>query len=130
MQRNFKDPELLLDAAVATAVSKPILTMDYRNQELTLVGVGATVTATVKVMGSDDPSVDFSVASSPTNSWSYLNIVDMDTRAATNGSTGAVLSAAGTKQYEINCNTKRWMALELTWTAGAITAKIAQSDNK
>ena len=130
MQRNFTEPKLLLDAAVATAVSERLLTMDYRNQELTIVGVGGTVTAVVKVMGSDDPSIDFGAASTPTNSWSYLNIVNMDTRAAVNGSTGAVLSAAGTTQYEVNCNTKRFMALELTWTAGAITAKITQSDNK
>ena len=130
MQRNFTEPKLLLNGATASAVSSALLTMDHRNQELTVVGVGGTVTATVKVMGSDDLDVDFTAPSTATNSWSYLNIVDMDTRAATNGSTGCVLSAAGTKQYEVNCNTKRWMALELTWTAGTITAKITQSDNK
>lgn len=131
---NFRNVQTLIvpiSGVTANTVSAPIETDDYRNQEVTIIASGGSVGATIQVLGSDEENPDFTVASSATNSYAPICLVSLDTRSNVNGSTGVVLSAAGTSQYEVNCNLKKWMAVKVSgYSAGTITVKFKQCDNK
>lgn len=109
---------------------------DFRNAVLQL-GTSGTATVSFKMFGSlgktaaaatpprgGFPNIGATV--SPSNPYSPLQVIDLDTGAATNGSTGIVV--AGTdinKLFEINTNLIIYMTLiPISWTQGAITAKL------
>lgn len=109
---------------------------DFRNM-LLQVGTTGSATMTLKVYGSlgktNNSSTaprgsypNFGATIAPSNPQSPLQLIDLDTGAALNGSTGIVI--AGTdinKMYEINTNLMIFATLfPVTWTQGAVTAKI------
>lgn len=112
-----------------------ILTRDYRNI-IFQFGTSGTATTTIKVYGSigkpDNPTnfssarkdmVNFAATVSPSNEYTALQVIDLDTGAAVNGATGLVASGADVlKQYECNVNVMPYItAFPVTWTQGAIT---------
>lgn len=108
----------------------------FRNAILQ-VGTSGTATTTLGVVGSLGrtgstataprlglPNVGATVA--PSNPYSFLQVIDLATGAAINGSTGIVV--AGTdinKQFEVNINLQEYLTvIPVTWTQGAITIKL------
>lgn len=114
-----------------------LLVTDLRNVTFELHTTGTT-TATTKALGSsgipdsastfnpDNPRKDlpnFGATVSPTNPYSFLNLVDLDTNGALAGSTGVAQSGADKNNaYEVNINLTKWlMVFPTAWTQGAIT---------
>ena len=108
---------------------------DFRNAVLQ-VGTTGTATTTIKIAGSlgklDGSCPNFGATIAPTNPWSFVESVNLDDGSSVPGSTGIVV--AGTdinKTYEININTLKYFTLiPVTWTQGAITAKVLLTNNK
>lgn len=101
------------------------------------VGTTGTATTTVKVAGSVGlvssnnivnvgSCPNFGGTVSPTNPYTFLQIINLDTGAAVNGATGIVV--AGTdinNQYEVNINAMQYLTvIPISWTAGAITVTL------
>lgn len=119
-----------------TVPAPPVIYMtDFRNVILQ-VGTSGTSTTTLKVAGSLGKSAlssknprgsypNFAGTITPTNPYSYLQVINLDTAAAVNGATGIVV--AGTdinNQYEVNVNGMVFLTVfPATWTQGAITIK-------
>ena len=112
------------------------LMSDFKNAELQ-VGTTGTSTLILKIAGSlgmkssgsqtaRQGLPNFGATVSPTNPYSFLQVVDLDTGAAINGATGIVASGADVnKQYEVNINAMRWLTvIPTSWTQGAITVKL------
>jgi len=116
---------------------------DYRNVVLQ-VGTSGTATTTVKVAGSvgkpmgtlpssaqDCVMPNFGATVSPTNPYSFLQIINLDTAAAVNGATGIVVSGTDVNNlYEININVLPYLTIvPVTWAQGAITATLFVANN-
>jgi len=77
---------------------------------------------TVKVQISHQSDVNFALAASSTNRWSYAQITDLLANAAVAGVTG--ITSSGTdiaKNYELIGNARYWISAQITsYTAGNI----------
>lgn len=113
---------------------------DFRNAILQF-GTTGTATLTVKVAGSIGvigasgvtPSCpNFGGTVTPTNPYTFLQVINLDTGAAVNGATGIALSGADANlTFEINVNAMEFITLiPSAWTQGAITAKLLLADNE
>lgn len=113
---------------------------EFRNVILQ-IGTTGTATLTVKVAGSlgiigaggvTPACPNFAGTVSPTNPYTFLQVIDLDTGSTVNGATGIAASGADiNKTYEININAMEFITLIPTaWTQGAITAKILLADNE
>lgn len=120
-----------------------ILTSSFRNI-IFQFGTSGTATTTVKVYGSAGRSLNqtnltsprkvlpnFGATVSPSNEYTALQVIDLDTGAAVNGATGLVASGADVlKQYECNVNVMQYItAFPISWTQGAITLIAYLSNN-
>ena len=100
------------------------------------LGTSGSATTTLKVYGSigvpenatnmvsarkDMPN--FAATLSPSNNYTALQIIDLDTAAAVNGATGMVVGGTDLfKEYECNVNAIPYLTVfPVTWTQGAIT---------
>ncbi len=115
-----------------------LLISDFRNVILQ-VGTTGTATMTLKIAGSlglsavsygatkspryDYPNFGGTVA--PTNTYTFLQLINLDTAAALNGATGIVVSGSDINtQYEVNINAQKYLTVfPISWSAGAITIK-------
>lgn len=102
------------------------------------VGTSGTATTTVKVAGSlgkpnnsattspryDYPNMGATVA--PSNPYTFVQIINLDTGAAVNGATGIVVAGADiNNSYEVNINAMKYLTVvPISWSAGAITVKL------
>lgn len=101
------------------------------------VGTSGTATTTIKAAGSlgksvlsqvqprgDLPNMGATVA--PSNPYSFIQMLNKDTAAAVNGATGIVVAGTDINNlYSLNANAIKYFTLiPITWTAGAITAKL------
>lgn len=113
---------------------------EYRNIILQ-IGTTGTATLTVKVAGSlgiigvtgTTPACpNFGGTVAPTNPYTFLQAINLDTGAAVNGATGFAASGADfNTTYEINVNAITFLTLIPTaWTQGAITARLLVADNE
>lgn len=119
------------------AVSAPpvLHASDFRNIVFQL-GTSGSATTTIKFAGSLGKAAsaataprgaypNFAATVAPSNPYSFLQIINLDTAAAINGATGVVI--AGTDfdtQYEMNTNAMLYVtAFPVTWSAGAITLR-------
>lgn len=106
------------------------------------VTASANTTLTIKVVGSNYSAEDatslteeypnFGAADSQTNPWSYISIIDLDSRTAIPGSTGTTYTAqAGTRKFNIETNQVRWIGLEISgYSAGSVRALLSMVDNR
>lgn len=113
---------------------------DYRNIILQF-GTSGTSTLTVKVAGSlgkpssstvfDNVMPNFGATVSPSNPYSFLQIINLDTAATVNGATGIAASGADiNNMYEVNINAMTYFTLVPTaWTQGAINAVLLVANN-
>lgn len=121
----------------------PVLNVeDFRNVILQ-VGTTGTATTTLKVAGSlgkpaasatTSPRYDypnFAGTVAPSNPYTFLQAINLDTAAAVNGATGFVASGADiNNQYEVNTNGMKYLTVfPISWTQGAITVKALLTSN-
>lgn len=111
---------------------------DYRNAIFSF-GTTGTATLTVKFAGSvgkvvtTEPDMpNFGATVSPTNPYTYLQVINLDTGATLNGATGIVVAGTDVNiSYEANVNAMKFFAPVLqSWTQGAITMKMYLTDNE
>ena len=95
------------------------------------IGTTGTATLTVKVAGSlgipsNGNCPNFAGTVSPTNPYTFLQAINLDTGAAVNGATGIAASGADINiTFEININSIKYLTVfPSSWTQGAITAKL------
>lgn len=117
----------------------PVLELiGFRNIILQVFTSG-TATTTLKIAGSIGKSktyfdksygprydfVNFGATVAPSNPYTFIQAIDLDTAAAVNGATGLVASASDlSKQYEVNINGMKYLTVfPISWTQGAITVK-------
>lgn len=126
---------------IVALAPKIISVEDYRDAVLTVVTAN-TATLTVSCAGSigklladtnshgDTPN--FGATLSDTNPYSFVQIINLSTGTAVNGSTGiAVTGTDINNTYEINVNGLKYFTLIPTaFTQGAITAKIKLFTNE
>jgi len=106
--------------------------VDFRNA-IIQVGTSGTSTMTLSVAGSlgklgvanDIPNFGSTV--SPSNSYSFVQIIDLDNGNIVDGSSEGIALVATdiNKMYEVNTNSIKYLTVFPTaWTAGQITVKI------
>lgn len=116
-------------SGVMALAPKVVFNSDFRDAVLQ-VGTTGTATVTVKVAGSlgknngDAPNWGGTV--SPSNPYTFIQIINLDTAAAVNGATGIALTATDIQNsYEINMNGIKYLTVIPTaWTQGVVTVKI------
>lgn len=126
MNRIYGQPVLVFDAKDATGVSKAVLVKDFTNISIALHG-DSSANLTVKLVGSTmDTCPDFSTTQAITNSYDFVQSVDLQNGATINGDTGVVFSgAADDRNLEANVNALTWVALRITArSAGTLSAYI------
>ena len=116
---------------------------DFRNIILQ-VGTSGTATLNLKVAGSlGSPSsialknnsefdyVNMGGTVNPSNPYTFLNVINLDTNAVTSGATG--LAVTGTdinNAYQVNVVAMKYFTIiPATWSAGAITVKALLTSN-
>lgn len=116
----------------------PVVYLESFRNAILQFGTSGTATTTVKAAGSlgkpfasaqtspryDYPNIGATV--SPSNPYTFLQLINLDTGAAVNGATGIVVAGADVNnQYEVNINAMKYFTLiPITWSAGAISAKL------
>ena len=117
-----------------SVLSKHAFAADFQHVILAVdTDGGGDAAMTVKVVGSlQDNPPDYAQPQSPTNQYSFLQILDLDGEVATDGSTGIILAAADVnKQYEVNVNGMQWIAvIPVTGTQGEITVTARLYNNQ
>jgi len=148
LRDEFTDKDIIGSGAGAGAsgllVKAPpiLLTTGYRNI-IFQVFTSGTATTTLKVAGSlgkgatdgsTGPRYDFvnmAATVSPSNPYTFLQAIDLDTATALNGAVGLVASGADlAKQYEVNVNAMKYMTVfPISWSQGVITVKALMVTN-
>lgn len=129
--------------ASGIAVKAPpiVLMSDYKNAILQ-VGTTGTATMTAKIAGSLGKPVasqsggrgdlpNFGATVAPSNPYTFLQAVNLDTGSAINGATGVVVSGADiNNQYEVNINAMKYLTVvPISWSAGVLTVKLVITSN-
>jgi hypothetical protein len=121
-----------------------LLTTGYRNIILQ-VNTSGTATTTLKVAASLGKSktylsanygprydfVNMGATVLPSNPYTFVQSIDLDTAATLNGATGFVATGADlSKQYEVNVNAMKYLTVfPISWTQGVITVKALMVTN-
>lgn len=116
-------------SGIMCVAPKIVLHEDFRDM-IIQAGTTGTATLTLKVAGSlgnaDGSAPNFGGTVTPTNAYTFLQIINLDTAAAVNGATGIAASGADLQNtYEVNTNGMKYITLIPTaWTQGAFTVKV------
>ena len=113
-----------------------LLVSDFRNIILQ-VGTSGTTTATLKIAGSlgkaassygqgpryDYPNIGATV--SPSNPYSFLQFINLDTADAVNGATGIAVTGTDINNlYVVNVTAMKYLTvIPISWTQGAVSIK-------
>jgi hypothetical protein len=91
-----------------------------------------TVNYTLKfVKSNQDAMPDFTIASSLTNLWEYVEVIDLENGSDINGSVGVPLLSTTTRSFEYNNNTAKWVGIVCTaYTSGSISGNILFANNQ
>lgn len=122
----------LFDAVTANG-SRALLADDFKHAVFTIVTENGPVTGTIRFVASDQNDIpDFSSASTSTNQWEYIQVVDLQDGASIDGDTGIPYSAAAaeTRSVEFNTNAKRWVGAVISGASGGnFTISARLTDN-
>ena len=114
----------IFSAKGATGTGLAFACSDFQHIGLCLSSSGSAA-FTIKFQGSNaDTCPDFSAAVTNTNRWGYIQVKDLNTNAAIDGSTGVAYAADGLNQYEANVNGMKWICATITlFTQGAVSLR-------
>ncbi len=105
-----QDPTKILDGASANGIGRPLFVDDFNAVTLSLHTTGSAA-ATVRFQVSYQKTMpDFAGAQSPTNSWDYAKVLDLEDGAILDGDTGLVL--AGTdenRNFNLDVDGATWI---------------------
>jgi hypothetical protein len=121
----------MFTATAAGLVFPGILVSDF--QHITVNAYYSnTASYTFRFKASDaDARPDFTAASTATNPWNYVQVVNDDTGSAVTGSTGVVISANGNGQFSVNTNNIKWLCIHIeTYVSGTLDCQVFLSDNR
>lgn len=124
---NYKE---LLEAIEAPAISEKVLIEDFRHLTLLVLLIGATTTIKVKLSDADD--VNFSLPSTRTNPWYYVDLKGLGDAATTvTGTTGITgTTATSQKGYAVNIDNAKWMAVHAeALSAGSVSVLLGAATN-
>jgi len=134
MSRNSTN-HVFFNAVSANGVSAAFFVRDWKNITFDIGTLSFTTgsTVTIKAQGAvGDTKPDFSAAATLANPWTYIQIVDVNTGIAKDGSTGVTIAGADDlDKYEFNTNGLDWVSLELTAynAPGTITSNARAYNN-
>ena len=123
----------ILTAKAATGQSTLIPVSDFNNITfVTVSAAGSTLTykfqgaIEIPGLGSGAP-VDFGAASTITNPWDYVDVIDLEDAASIDGDTGVALTTtAETRQFTVNVEGLDYVSIDITArSAGSLTAFVA-----
>lgn len=122
----------LFDAKAATWTTASTLVQDWKSIFLTFSSTGSANFTMKFQVSYQDTAPDFSAAASPTNQWSYVQVLLATTKAAVDWATG--ISAAGadsTMNYVVNLDWARWFWATITaYAAGALHLRMTAKNNQ
>jgi hypothetical protein len=98
---------------------------DFQIINLT-ISTSDSAAATIKFQNSqNEDSPDFTLASSVSNPWDFVQIIDKEDDAAVDGDTGVTFSGTDdVRKFEVNSKVANFVTVKvINWTAGAITVK-------
>lgn len=122
--RSYQQRRRLFDAQAATGVSTAWDVSDFRHVTLA-IHFNAAANMTMRVQASiSDAAPDFTAAQSLSNSWDYIQCVDLEDSAGIDGDVGIIpVGAADDRNISVNTNGIKWLSLRVTtYAAGAVTA--------
>ena len=124
MNRIITPEFMIFTAKGATGTGTTFACADFQHIGLCLSSSGSAA-FTVKIQVSNsDTAPDFSAAASNTNRWSYAQVKNLDTNAATDGSTGIAFTNDGVVNYELNLNGAKNICATITaYTQGAVSLR-------
>jgi len=130
--KRIVNSRLIINAAAAVILSPTSLIEDYRHAVLDFIFAGFT--GTIKVKVSNQAAVpNFAGAVTPTNLWSYMDLVGRDDGGATiTGTTGIITTAlTGFRSYAVNSDAVRWIAVDVeARSAGSVSALLSGATNE
>jgi len=120
-----------MSAKATTGVGNTIPCSDFRNAIVTIASA-SSASLTIKcqgAMGNSAPT--FSSASSASNPWDYVQMIDLQDGSAINGDTGIVFSGTDdVRQFEVNTNALDYLNFSITArSAGSVTVTVVVTDN-
>lgn len=130
--KRIVNSRLIINAAAAVILSPSSLIEDYRHAVLDIILTGFSGTIKVKVSNQAE-GVDFAAAVTPTNLWSYMDLVGRDDGGGTiTGTTGIVTTTVtAVRSYAINSDAVRWIAVDVeARSAGSVSALLSGATNE
>lgn len=123
MDRYYTDQTIIFNAAVASADSAAIDVTSFKDVSLEIAQVGFS--GTIKVMGSNaDTAPNFALAASASNPYDGVQAVDVQDGSTIAGNTGiSSTTVTSVRNLELNTNGFKWIAIQMTRTAGSVTIK-------
>jgi hypothetical protein len=129
MSRQVKFGTLVTDKA-ATGIEQYVNVRDFKHLVLSL-DFSDTSTMTAKIQGSvQETAPNFAAAASKSNSWDYIEAIDLEDGAAIDGDTGIAVTANDHRLVEVNVNGLEWVCVELqAYTAGKLNVSYEAFSN-
>jgi len=111
-----------MNAKAANGAGSVALVPEFKTVNIKLI-CPALSSFTIKfVKSNQETQPDFDAAASTTNQWEFVQVVDLDTGATVNGSTGIAVAAAVDRSFEVNTNGMTWFtAIISSYMSGSAT---------
>ncbi len=115
----------------ANGAGKPMLVQDFKSVNFDVFGDVAS-SMTVKFVKSNQEAMpDFGSASSLTNDWDFVEVVDLNDGTTYDGNVGLTITPNYHKSFEFNMNAAKWVGAIISgYAAGAITITTRAFNNE
>ena len=124
--------QTILSAKGADGIGTTVNVVNFKNIIIELA-TASSAALVVKIQASvSDVAPDFSAAASPSNHWTYIQVVDLISNLGIIGGTGITASGTDLLQLlELDVNGIKWVNMEVSgWSVGTITTKILTLTNQ
>jgi hypothetical protein len=130
MSKDIKE-YTIMDGKTDVGAGRIPMCEDFTHAIVSVHTAGST-NCTLKFAGSiSEVAPDFAAGQSPTNSYDFVQVKDLEDGSTLDGDTGLVLSGTDEHRlFEINTNALRFMTARITAiSAGAVTVKVRLYNN-
>ena len=129
-RENTKEIAIITNATT-TVTGETASVVYYRNLGITLASTASSGTVKFACSLADDAPT-FSDPQSATNTYDYVEIIDIENGTSIDGDTGIVLeNTTDVRLFEVNANNFRWCTALLSGTvSGTTTVKFKPADNQ
>ncbi len=129
--RDFKE-YTIMDGKTTTGVGNVIYCEDFTHAIVSF-NTSGSANCSVKFAGSiASAAPNFSAAQSPSNSFDYVQLKDLEDASSVDGDTGLTLAGTDDQRlFEVNVNALTYFTANITAiSAGAVTIKVKLYTNK